>query len=85
MTQQSPSWEKFQHSAGFIEAGFPFNEGFPLSYVNVVYEIICRDGSRHNAQVDASNQYSADGLRWKTQAGESFIPEVVVAWRELNN
>lgn len=84
---QSSSWEKYQNwpSGAFINEGYPFDESFPpggpFGNQNVFYEIITRDGMRHDAQVDYSTQYRSEGLKWLTNQGEFLGREVVVAWK----
>jgi hypothetical protein len=84
---QSPNWDKYKDwpSGAFINEGFPFDEGWPSGgpYGNqdVMYEVITRDGVRHDAKVDYTTQYRSEGLQWRTNKGETLYKEVVVAWR----
>lgn len=81
--QQSKSWEQYADNTGFVERGYPFNEGFPDGFYGdgKVYELRLRDGRHARATVDYSHQYRADGIKWDT--GETLDRAVVLAWREL--
>lgn len=90
--QQSPHWEAYQDSQGFISKGFPFNEGFPkggpFGNASKVYELVLRGGERVPARVDYSEQYMADGIQWETTGQEAggrrtLDKHVVAAWKEL--
>ena len=80
--KQSPNWERFKDATGFIEEGFPFDEGIPTANRGKQFEIIRRDGGRVIAKVDDSRQYRAEGCSWVTDKGESVYTHVVVAWQE---
>jgi hypothetical protein len=92
--QASQHWKQYQdYSGGFINEGFPFNEGFPkIAYdiPNAHFELVLRTGERCTAIVDYLMQYRAEGLEWLTlTATKNFAKEthlgnqLVVAWREL--
>ena len=80
---KSPAYDKFaSHDGSFIEDGFPFQEGFPVS--GRACEILHRTGVWLPAKVDTSTQYTADGLRWSAGHGFGRVSEyVIAAWREL--
>ena len=87
-TLQSPNWDKYKDYKGgvFMIQGFPFNEGWPPEdSCDKIYEIILRDGVgliKHDARVDYSTQYRAEGLQWRTTRGEVFDKHCVVAWKQ---
>ena len=92
--QESPRWIEFNnYSAGFIENGFPFNEGFPKTPYDIEharFELLLRSGERCQAIVDYSRQYRAEGLEWLAltstkifEPGRNIGKQVVVAWKEL--
>lgn len=87
--EQSPHWDLFKASEGFIHEGYPFDEGFPggASPLGITeYELIFRTGERLRASVDFSTQYRAEGLRWAVkQHGRRRSLErwPIVAWRQV--
>ena len=89
--EQSPNWAILKDSEGFIEEGFPFNEGFPRGASpegTTEYEIIFRTGERFRSIVDFSTQYRAEGLRWaikQPSQTRSLNQFVVAAWCEVPN
>ena len=84
MTTVRGGYWKCPSLMGFIiREGFPFKEGFPSRAVGLRCELITRDGERHQAQVDYSTQYRAEGLQWLTSRGKTIDKYVVAAWKEL--
>ena len=82
--QKSLNWDRRHHITWFVRKGFPFDEGWPKCGPgdNKVFELITRDGQRHDACVDFSTQYRAEGLQWRSLTGEPISKGVVIAWRE---
>lgn len=82
--QKSPNWDSRQNISQFVEEGFPFDEGWPECGPgdDKVFELVTRDGQRHDARVDFSTQYRAEGLQWRTLSREVIYKHVVIAWRE---
>jgi len=85
--QKSAGWGRYCETEGFIEAGFPFNEGFPSNHGGgttcpVIYDLILRSGERVQAFVDTSTQYRAEGLSWrKTDGTPAASVSAVAAWK----
>ena len=85
--QQSPNWEARNSHQGFMEDGFPFNEGFPRFWYSnserLQFTVITREGRRETAVVDASTQYRAEGLNWLTWPDKRIVTRhTVIAWQE---
>jgi hypothetical protein len=86
--EQSPNWGVLKDSIGFIEEGFPFQEGFPKGASPTTmpeYVIIFRDGQRLRATVDFSTQNRAEGLNWRVKSHSEigFLGQhAVAAWCE---
>lgn len=86
--QQSKNWEKYKDISSFVAEGFPFDEGFPkggpFGNADKIYEIILRNGTKVDAQVDYSTQYRAEGLNWRCLEGtfSSVDRFIVLAWKE---
>lgn len=81
----SPHWEERKSFTGFMEDGFPFDEGFPTSNFNPMYKytLIIRNGRQiEDAIVDPSTQYRAEGLAWRSANNEHIPGHIVIAWCE---
>ncbi len=81
---ESPNW-KNRSQLEFLPSeripGFPYDEPWPPQR-GVVYEIVLSDGSRLEATLDLSRQYSAEGIQWSTRAG-IFPKSAVACWRRV--
>lgn len=86
--EKSPNWDNVKDSQGFIEEGFPFNEGFPQrasAYGDSEYTLVFRDGTRLTGYPDYSRMYMAEGVEWKIKQPSSFrglAQHVIAAWCE---
>lgn len=81
--QQSTNWEIRKSFQGFLEDGFPFDEGFPGFYRGKTFTLITRNGTRHTgATVDDSRQYMFEGVEWRTRSRSVVSRGVVIAWCE---
>ncbi len=86
--EKSQHWDDLKDSTGFIEEGFPFDEGFPKDTSpnnNKDYTLVFRDGTRLTGSPDYSSQYSTEGMAWRIHQPSEFSTlgrQVIAAWCE---
>jgi hypothetical protein len=83
--QKSINWDDRENIMGFLDDGFPFDEGWPQCGPGETkfFDIITRNGQKHTAYIDFSTQYRAEGLNWFSLSIGSIVSEfTVIAWRE---
>jgi hypothetical protein len=87
--EESVSWEAMytfvQNNPGIKIMGYPFRNEWPVFYYTkgacIVYELILSDGRIVDGEVDASMQYMAEGLEWRSKGEGNISHQIVAAWR----